>query len=212
MRNIILIMVSVYLFTACSGKQEVQEYNKPAVYWYNKMLKNISLYNLDAADETFTSLESEHRNSPLLSTALVILASAHLEDEQYLLANYYFDSYAKKFEDKSLEDYVRYLKIKSKFMAFKKSFRDQKLINDTIRDIDKFIKYYPNSKYIHLIKTMQSRLYMSRAKLNLEIANLYIRKDKKEAAEFYIQKAKLSWSDVKTIKDLNIPWYREIFE
>ena len=212
MKKILFFAIAIIVFTSCSSKQEQQEYNKPALYWYNKMLKNISNYQLDKADDTFTSLESEHRNSTLIPSALLIIADSHMKDEQYHLAIYYYDSYIKRFGRDDLQDYVRYLKIKAKFMAFKQHFRDQKLIDDTIVDINEFIKRHPHSSYIHLIKTMQSRLYMSKATLDLEIANLYKKKDKPKAAKYYTLKAKNSWYDTKYIGNLDIPWYRKIFE
>ncbi|NCB12314.1 MAG: outer membrane protein assembly factor BamD, partial [Erysipelotrichia bacterium] len=65
LKNLLLIACAAFVFTACSSKEE-QEYNKPALYWYNKMMKQISSGDLDQADDTYTSLESEHRNSPFI--------------------------------------------------------------------------------------------------------------------------------------------------
>jgi len=210
-KNIILIITAIILFSACSSKQE-EEYNKPALYWYNKMLKEISLNQLDKADDTYTSLESEHRKSPLLPSALMIIAISHMEEEEYELAVYYFDDYIKRFEKNSLQDYVRYLKIKAKFFAFKQQFREQKLIDDTLRDIDAFTRNYSDSSYIYLVQTIQSRLYMAKASLDTEIAGLYERKDKPKAVIVYKEKAKKSWQELNTIKEVSVPWYRYIFE
>lgn len=176
------------------------------------MLKEISTYQLDKADDTFTSLESEHRNSPLLPSALMIIATSHMADEEYQLANYYFNEYVKRFERNNPNGYVRYLKIKAKFLAFKQQFREQKLIDETLSDINKFVRDYPDSTYIHLVKTMQSRLYMAKAMLDLEISDLYERLDKPKAAQTYALKAKQSWSEIDTIEKVDVPWYRAIFE
>ena len=211
MKQIILVILSIFIFSACSSKQ-TEEYNKPALYWYNKMLKEISLYQLDKADDTYTSLESEHRKSPLLPSALMVIATTHMDDEEYELAIYYFDEYIKRFGNNKLQDYVRYLKIKSKFLAFKQHFREQKLIDDTLNDIDKFVNIYPNSSYIYMIKTMQSRLYMAKASLDIEIASLYKRINKPKAAIVYNKKAQQSWQNIKNIKKVDVPWYRYIFE
>ncbi len=211
MKNLLLLISTIFIFIACSSKQD-EEYNKPALYWYNKMLKEISLYQLDKADDTYTSLESEHRKSPLLPSALMVIATTHMDDEEYQLAIYYFNEFIKMFEDDKKQDYVRYLKIKSKFLAFKQQFREQKLIDDTLEDINKFVKKYPNSSYIHLVKTIQSRLYMAKATLNVEIASLYKRIDKPKAALVYENKAKKSCEDIKNIKPVNVPWYRAMFE
>lgn len=211
MKKILLLITTVFIFTACSSKQD-EEYNKPALYWYNKMLKEISLYQLDKADDTYTSLESEHRNSPLLPSALMVIATTHMDDEEYELAIYYFNEYIKRFENEKKQDYVRYLKIKAKFLAFKQQFREQKLINDTLKDINKFVKKYPSSSYIYLVKTIQSRLYMAKASLDIEISELYARVDKPDASVVYKQKAKKSWDDTKSIEPVDVPWYRYIFE
>jgi len=176
------------------------------------MLKDINTYQLDNADETFTSLESEHRNSPLIASALMIIADAHMREEEYELAIYYYDSYIQKFENKNLQDFVKYLKIKAKFMSFEQQFRDQKLIQDTLNDINNFVLRHENSPYIYLVKTMQSRLYMSMALLDVEIADLYTRTDKPKAAKYYEQRAKVSWVDTKSIEKPKVTWYRSIFE
>jgi len=200
-----------YIFTGCSSKIE-EEYNKPAVYWYNKMINQISNYQLDQADSTFTSLESEHRNSPLLPSAMMIIATTHMEDEAYAMANYYFDEYLKKYSLKKDADYIRYLKIKSNFLAFKNQFREQDLLTKTISEADTFIKEYPYSQYIYLIKDIKSRLLMSKSIFDTEISELYGRIDKPQAEKYYAKKASKHWKDTKNIDHVDVPWYRSIFE
>ncbi len=82
-KNLLLIFTAAIVFGACASKSE-QEYNKPALYWYNKMMMQIGMNDLDEADDTYTSLESEHRNSPYIPTAMLILVNAHMADEQYM--------------------------------------------------------------------------------------------------------------------------------
>lgn len=215
-KNFSMILVSFLIgFTliGCSSKKStVQEYNKPAIYWYNKMIKQISNYQLDEADDTYTSLESEHRNSPLLPSAIMIIGSAHMEEEEYQMANYYFDEYLKRFSLQKDADYIRYLKIKSNFMAFSRQFREQNLLSETLEQTDEFIQRYPNSEYIHLVQTMKSRLLMAQALFNKEIADLYGRIDKPQAQEFYEQKATQKWENIENIEKPDIPWYKSIFE
>ncbi|MEA3315122.1 MAG: outer membrane protein assembly factor BamD [Campylobacterota bacterium] len=206
-----LLSMSLYIFSGCASK-DGQEYNKPAVYWYNKMIKQISNYQIDLADDTFTSLESEHRNSKLLPAAMLIIANAHIEEEEYLMANYYFDEYIKKFSLKENVDYIRYLKIKSNFLAFKSQFREQDLLMKTLNETSRFTKEYPNSQYIYLVKTIQSRLLMSKSVFDKEISELYARVDKPKAENYYNEKALESWSELENIQRVSVPWYRYIFE
>ena len=209
--SIILLATFIYIFTGCSAKED-EEYNKPAIYWYNKMIKQISNYKIDEADDTFTSLESEHRNSPLIPSAILIIANTHMENEEYAMANYYFDEYLKRFSIKKDADYIRYLKIKSNFLAFKNQFREQKLLEQTLKQTEDFIINYPNSEYIYLVNTIESRLKMTKSVFDIEIASLYGRIDKPKAQVFYNKKAKESWKNIKEIKHVNVPWYRYLFE
>ncbi len=210
-KNLLLVTSTLLVFGGCASKQE-EEYNKPDVYWYNKMLKEISLYQLDSADETFISLESEHRQSPYLPSATMLIGMAHMEDEEYILANYYFDEYIKRFEKNDSDGRVRYLKIKSKFLAFKQQFREQRLLDETIDEVRKFKVEFPNSSYIHLVNDIESRLLMGKSSLDIEIADLYKRIDKPLASEVYEARAKESWENQKDVEKVHVPWYRAIFE
>lgn len=210
-KYLILALSFTFIFNGCSSKQG-ENFNKPALFWYNKMLQEISLYQLDEADETFTSLESEHRKSPLLPSALILLANAHMNDEAYEMASFYFNEYLKKFDDGSLNEYVRYLTIKAKFLAFKDQFREQKLIEEALLEIEQYKRQFPNSTYSYLIDTIESRLLMAQSTLDLEIASLYQRIDKPKAAKIYQEKAKQSWLETNIIEPVHVPWYRAIFE
>lgn len=213
LKNLVLVAATAFLFTACSQKSEsTQEYDRPALYWYNKMIKQISGTYLEEADDTYTSLESEHRNSPLLSTALLILANGHIAEEEYQLANFYLDEYIKRYALSKNIDYVRYLKIKANFQGFAYDLRDQQLIEDTIDEINEFKQTFPRSPYMPLVNTMNARLYMAKATLDKEIAELYERLDKPKAAELYKEKVKESWIEPKEIEPVDIPFYRTPFE
>ncbi len=211
LKAILFIIISIYIFTGCASKED-QEYNKPAIYWYNKMIKQISTYQLDQADDTYISLESEHRNSPLLPSAIMIIAYAHMQEDEYTMANYYFDEYLKRFSLKKNADYIRYLKIKTNFLAFKQQFRDQELLQNTLKESEKFLQEYKNSQYIYLVQTIKSRLLMTKAIFDKNIADLYSRLDKPKASDVYKEKVKQSWQDTKNIEKVKVPFYRAIFE
>ena len=211
LKNLLLIACAALVFTACSSKEE-EEYNKPALYWYNKMLTQIASGDLDKADDTYTSLESEHRNTPFVPTAMLLLVNAHIDEEEYALANFYLDEYIKRFGLSKDIDYARYLKIKANFLGFKYQFRDQQLIEETLTQINEFKVKYKNSPYMPLVDTINSRLFMAKASMDKEIAALYERRDKPKAAELYMDKAKNSWVDPNEIKPVEVPFYRAIFE
>ncbi|MCK4441747.1 MAG: outer membrane protein assembly factor BamD [Sulfurovaceae bacterium] len=196
----VLLVVLVMLFIGCSNKDAVKEYDRPALYWYKNIIKSISSSNFDKADNYYISLRSEHTNSPLLPTATLILAQAHIQDQGFLMADYYLDEYLKKYATEEKIELAKFLKIKAAFLGLKDINRDQKLMIDTLENVDKFTKDYPNSIYKPIVDTLKVRLFMAQYLLNENIASLYNRIDKDKAYKIYKDKNKnsvLNSTDIK---------------
>lgn len=143
---------------------------------------------MDKADAYYISLKSEHMRSPMMPSAMIMLAHAHMSNEEYLLANFYLDEYNKRYGAGSNREYIEFLKIKASFLGIKDVYKDQKLIQDTIINARVFIGRYPGSEYQSLIETMLVRLYMTQYLLNENIAALYERTGKEKAAKIYRDK------------------------
>ena len=179
-----------FLFVGCGEEKEVAEFNKPALYWYQQIANSISNDNLDKADAYYISLKSEHMRSPLMPTSLMMLAHAHMNAEEYLLANYYLDEYNKRFGEYESREYTDFMKLKASFLGIKDVYKDQKLIMDSIAKAKVYINRYPGSSYSPLVNTMLIRLHMSQYLLNENIAALYDRTGKEKAAKIYRDKNK----------------------
>jgi len=151
-------------FSACS--KDVEEYNKPAAYWYGKIVESVSDGDLDKADDYYTSLQGEHIGSPLLPEATMILAIAHMHYEEYLLSEHFLNEYIKRYANLNEKEFAEFLKIKSKYMALPNPRRDQVLISDAIKEAEAFKKRYPNSIYYALVDSM---LYLMRQSLHCMI-------------------------------------------
>jgi len=203
-------MATLFFLSGCS--KEVQEYNKPAMYWYTKMINAVSSGDLDKADDYYTSLQGEHIGSPLLPEATMILAIAHMHYEEYLLSEHFLNEYIKRYANLNEKEFAEFLKIKAKYMALPNPRRDQVLINEAIKDAKAFKKRYPNSMYYSLVDTMLTNLYLADAVLNETIATLYDRIDKPKAAAYYRAMMPEKWINWNEIERANTPWYKEIFE
>jgi len=189
-KSILIGMVIAFLFVGCADDEEVAEFNKPALYWYQQMADSITRGNVDKADSYYISLKSEHMRSPLMPTSLMMLAHAHMNKEEYLLANYYLDEYNKRFGASDSREYTDFMKLKAAFLGVKDVYKDQKLIIDSISNAKKYIYRYPGSPYSPLVNTLLIRLHMSQYLLNENIAALYDRTDKEAAAKIYRDKNK----------------------
>jgi outer membrane protein assembly factor BamD len=184
----ILLLASSLLFVGCMKDTEVKEFDKSALYWYEELAKSIANENMDRADSLYISLKSEHLRSPLMETAVLMLAHAHIEEENYLLANHYLDEHHKRFAHKGSREYIDFMKLKASFLGIKEVYKDQKLMMDSIVDAKRFKSRYPSSRYVPLVDTILVKLYMSQYLLNENIASLYNRKGKPEAAKIYREK------------------------
>ncbi len=202
------------LISGCADKiqKEKDNFNKPAAFWYKKIIKNARSGELDKADDAYTSLSSEHVASPLLAPALLTLAREHSANEEHLLAKFYLDSYIKRYAKSSNIEYLNFLKLKSNYQALKKAKRDQKLIIDTISDAQNYIKKYPTSIYNPLVNTMITKLYLAELSLNRDIANLYKKTGKNKAAKIYEDKISSSWLKNINIENSNQGYLGKIFD
>ena len=106
------LLLLFVIFTGCS--KEIDEYNKPAIYWYSKLVQEVSNGDLDRADSYYSSLQGEHIGSPLLPEATMILAIAHMHFEEYLLSDHFLDEYIKRYATTNEKEQAEFLKIKSK--------------------------------------------------------------------------------------------------
>ena len=204
------LLATLILLAGCS--KDVEEYNKPAVYWYAKIVESTSNGNLDKADNYYSSLQGEHIGSPLLPEATMILAIAHMYYEEYLLTEHFLNEYVKRYANTNEKEFAEFLKIKAKYMALPNPRRDQVLINDAIAEAESFKRSYPNSMYYSVVDTMATNLYMAEAALNETIASLYDRVDKPKSAAYYRSIKQQPWIDWNEVDRANTPWYREWFE
>lgn len=190
-KSILLSIILAFVFVGCGGADEdVAEFNKPALFWYQKIAESISRGNMDKADAYYISLKSEHMRSPLMPTAMMMLSHAHMNKEEYLLANYYLDEYNKRYGEGDSREYTDFMKLKASFLGVKDVYKDQKLIMDSIEASNVYIYRYPGSPYDPLVNTMLIRLHMSQYLLNENIAALYDRTGYEEAAKIYRKKNK----------------------
>jgi outer membrane protein assembly factor BamD len=202
--------ISVLFLGGCA--KEVNEYNKPADYWYEKMITAISDGNLEKADSAYSSLQSEHIASPLLNEATLIMAQAHMAYEEYLLSEHFLDEYNRRYATSAGKEYAEFLKIKAKFLALPNPGRDQGLIDETLKGANLFKMDYPNSVYRPLVTTMETQLLLAKSTLNDQIAGLYDRLGKPKGAVVYRNSAPVTWINSSEVRVAHVPWYRKIFE
>lgn len=211
-KNLLILSLIITFFTACSTKNKDELYNLSPSQWYAQIIKDLQDKDLEKADTHYSGMASEHIADPLLEPTLIILAQAHMDEEEYQLAEFYLDEYNKKFGNSKNVDYTRYLKIKAKFEAFAVPNRNQALTLQSQQEIDNFLKEYPNTQYKPLVQTMLTKFNIAVFYLNSTIADLYNRTNRQQSYEIYQEKLQQSEFFERSIITPELPWYRAIFE
>jgi len=189
-------------FLGCSHKEVSHQ---TALFWHTSIYNNIEIQNLDTADERFTSLEIEHPLSPFIPIDLLSLAQAHIENDEFQLAEFYINEYEKRYANKQEIEWCEYKKAKIRFKSIKNAYTNQQKIDSTIRFISNIINTYPNSIYNYELNTIKAKLISTKISFNNEIANLYKKLDKPKSAELY---------EINTTKKIippQVPWYKQLF-
>ncbi|ELV8019194.1 outer membrane protein assembly factor BamD [Campylobacter upsaliensis] len=207
-----ILSLIITFFTACSTKNKDELYNLSPSQWYAQIIKDLQDKDLEKADTHYSGMASEHIADPLLEPTLIILAQAHMDEEEYQLAEFYLDEYNKKFGNSKNVDYTRYLKIKAKFEAFAVPNRNQALMLQSQQEIDNFLKEYPNTQYKPLVQTMLTKFNIAVFYLDSTIADLYNRTNRQQSYEIYQEKLQQSEFFERSIITPELPWYRAIFE
>ncbi|ELR5013834.1 outer membrane protein assembly factor BamD [Campylobacter upsaliensis] len=211
-KNLLILSLIITFFTACSTKNKDELYNLSPSQWYAQIIKDLQDKDLEKADTHYSGMASEHIADPLLEPTLIILAQAHMDEEEYQLAEFYLDEYNKKFGNSKNVDYTRYLKIKAKFETFAVPNRNQALMLQSQQEIDNFLKEYPNTQYKPLVQTMLTKFNIAVFYLNSTIADLYNRTNRQQSYEIYQEKLQQSEFFERSIITPELPWYRAIFE
>ena len=210
MRTLIYLLFLALLFGACSQKNTTA--NKPAIYWYQKIVKNISNFSLDIADDAYFSLRLEHPSSPMLKEATLILAHRHAQLNNYELANFYYDDYIKRYGEIKERHFVQFLQLMANYKALKFSDRNQKRFIDFKATTQNTLEQ-STVNYKPFIQTIYFNTILSIAKENYNTALFYQQRSKTKAFEFYQKQSTLGQAIASNeVKKPNKSWFRTLFE
>ncbi|NLK66225.1 MAG: outer membrane protein assembly factor BamD [Campylobacteraceae bacterium] len=207
----ITFSLAILFLTGCGSKSEGL-YNLPPHAWYNQIMDDIRVNDLDEADKHYNQFSSEHISSPMLEPTLMILAMAHMDDNSYTRANELLDEYIRRFGTREKIEYAQFLQIKANYDSFLQPNRNQNLMYDSINKINTFLSQYPNTKYRPLLETMLIKFKLAVYHLDENIMNLYTQTGRDVSAKIYEERLKQSdLKDANLIKP-DLPWYRAFFE
>lgn len=213
--KIILPLITVLLLASCTFKHAAKkpiDYNLSAQQWYSLIIKDLIANDRDKADEDYSSMASEHIADPLLKPTLITLAFAHIENEEYIMADFYLEEYIKKFGNMQNIEYIGYLKLKAKFDSFSGANRNEELMHRSVSEIKSYLKAFPNSPFNPLVETMLVKFNLAIYYLDQNIAVLYGKMNRPISQKIYETRLKDSPFYGIKMQDPKPIWYKRIFE
>ena len=195
MFKIFITALLLFLINSCSNTQKSIEVknsteslnSNSAKALYFDIYKNIKNRNLDSADDAYIKIKSDFENSEYLKKASLLLATVHMQNQEYILANFYLQE---TLQIDSSDEFARFLLIKNQYLAAVKNRRDLNYINRALKALETNINLVSDSDYTILANTILTRVKLESIWKNREIGNLYKRLNKIKASEIYLNKIK----------------------
>ncbi len=195
MKNSSLIIIAIAILNSCSSvnnstvvKKQITNNSIVSLNsdkkLYSKIYQNIAKKNLDGADDAYIKLKTNYENSQYLNSAADTLAVVHMQNSEYILANFYLQE---ALQANSSDEFAKFMLVKNQFLSANNNSRDLNYMNRALKalQIDNSLVY---GDYAILANSMLIRVKLDMAWKNIQIGNLYKRLNKENAVKIYKQK------------------------
>jgi len=199
-----ITLITTFLLIGCATTKTVNNKLEPKAevavasdkVVYNRIYKDIKSNNLDNADDEYVKLKSDYENSPYLKDATAILAIAHMQKKEYILANFYIQE---GLQIDSGNTALQYALIKNQFNSALLVKSDSSYIKKALESLQSNVNLISDSEYQTLANSYITRLKLEDTYRSLQTGSLYKRLGKKDASNIYQNRALQNNIDVKSI-------------
>ena len=199
-----ITLITTFLLIGCATTKTVNNKLEPKAevavasdkIIYKNIYKYIKSNNLDNADDEYVKLKSDYENSPYLKDATAILAIAHMQKKEYILANFYIQE---GLQIDSGNTALQYALIKNQFNSALLVKSDSSYIKKALESLQSNVNLISDSEYQTLANSYITRLKLEDTYRSLQTGSLYKRLGKKDASNIYQNRALQNNIDVKSI-------------
>jgi outer membrane protein assembly factor BamD len=140
---------------------------------------------LELEDEKFVSIRRRNSEDAILPEFTLELAEKHLNQEEYVLAQYYVKVYLRDYRSDGQLERAWLLGLLSLFEKLKLTESQDTLLQEILRVGSNFENTFPKSPYLKHIKKIVDESIRIEYKRNNDIANYYEKIGKPQSAAFY---------------------------
>ncbi|MCB2219186.1 MAG: outer membrane protein assembly factor BamD [Bacteroidetes bacterium] len=181
-RGIYLIISILALITvSCSKFNKIQK-SQDFKYKYEKALEYYEKEDYFRALSLFDQVIPFYRGTDEAEDIAYKYAYAYYNQKEYIMASYYFDRFAKTYPRSEKAEECMFMAAFCKYKQSPNYKLDQTTTREAISQMQLFINAYPTSERVQQCNELIDELRLKLQRKDLEIAKLYLKMDRYEAA------------------------------
>lgn len=172
MRNLLLILLTLSLFSSCSEYQKALRSEDSALKY--KMADSLfQLEKYSKANRLFAQIAPQYRGKPQGQRLRYMYAKSFYEMEDYHLAGYQFEQFENSYPQSEKIEEAAFLGAKSYYFLSPVYSIEQKETKQALEKLQLFINKYPDSEYLSQANELIKELDYKLEKKAYEIAKQY---------------------------------------
>ncbi|MCD4697846.1 MAG: outer membrane protein assembly factor BamD [Bacteroidales bacterium] len=196
----LVISIVILGFSSCSKYHKIQK-SQDFSYKYEKALEYYEKEDYYRALSLFDQVTPFYRGTEDAENIAYKYAYAYYNQKDYIMASYYFDRFAKTYPRSDKSEECSFMSAFCKYQDSPKYKLDQTSTYDAINQLQLFINAYPYSKKVEQCNQLIDELREKLQVKDLEIAKLFLKMEKYEAAVTSFENLLVDYPDTKFRED-----------
>jgi len=176
-----VISVLTIVSYSCSEYQKISK-SQDFKFKYEKALEYYEREDYYRAMNLFDQVTPFYRGTAEAEDIAYKYAYAYYNQKEYIMASFYFDRFAKTYPRSEQAEECMFMGAYCKYQDSPKYKLDQTSTVEAIQEMQLFLNAYPNSNRVEQCNELIDELREKLQKKELEIAKLFLKMDKYEAA------------------------------
>lgn len=176
-----VISILALVAVSCSSYQKIQK-SQDFRFKYEKALEYYDRQDYYRALNLFDQVLPFYRGTAEAEEIAYKYAYGYYNQKDYIMASYYFDRFYKTYPRSERAEECMFMTAYCKYQDSPRFKLDQTSTKEAIAHMQIFLNAYPNSERVDQCNALIDELWEKLQKKELEIAKLYLKMDKYEAA------------------------------
>lgn len=195
-----LISILALVVASCSNYQKIQK-SQDFSFKYEKALEYYDREDYYRAINLFDQVLPFYRGTAEAEDIAYKYAYGYYNQKEYIMASYYFDRFTKTYPRSERAEECMFMTAYCKYQDSPPYKLDQTSTKEAIANLQIFLNAFPNSERVDECNALIDELWEKLQRKELEIAKLYLKMDKYEAAVASFETLLKDYPDTKFRED-----------